>query len=189
MLTVSVNVNGEASFPVFFWLCSRSRSWKSFAVLTINVNVEHGQRRPIRYDWWGLLTCKISNRVIFELMTVGHDYPTHFLHVSTRSNIFFRSRTHSGSVWGRGPSQFKRNWERRRVTPFMYTYTDLTVNSVDVYADDRLRSRSRSGLASAWYSIDRGVGIIPGGVSSLLCSTVLITHLRFQVFVRYVHRP
>jgi len=28
MLTMSVNVNREASFPVFFWLCSHSHLWK-----------------------------------------------------------------------------------------------------------------------------------------------------------------
>jgi len=159
MLTVNVNVHGEASFPGFLGLCSRSRSCKSFSVLTINVNVAlHGQRRPIgptSYDyspyvvWLLTLRLSVNNRVIFELMTVGHDCLTHFLRVLTRSDIFFRSHTHSGSVWGRGPSPFKWNWEWRRVTPFMDTYTDLMENSVDVYADDCLHSRSRSRLTSA----------------------------------------
>jgi len=50
MLTVNMNMNGETTFPGIFWLCSCSRSWKSFSVLTINVNVD--QRNPAWLDFW-----------------------------------------------------------------------------------------------------------------------------------------
>jgi len=65
-------------------------------MLTINVNIEHGQRRPIGYDWWGLLTCKISNGVIFELMTVGHDYPTNWYSFSYLFLISYTLRVCTG---------------------------------------------------------------------------------------------
>jgi len=53
-------------------------------------------------------------------MTIGHDCPTRFLRV--RPSFF--DLVHTPGLNGEGD-------------------TDLTVNSVDVYADDRLRSRSR----------------------------------------------
>ena len=101
----------------------------------------------------------MSKEVIFVLMTAWLDFPTDFLRVWTRSNLFFRSRSTPGPYVEGVPSSFKRNWERRRVTPFTSPYPGQSVNYVDVNGYGRPRSRSR---------VPVSIGLIMGAVPGIM---------------------